>query len=119
MATFKQVHKFQKVNLGASNAGRALDAESKVVKVSLAQFTKISVHAVDAGSSAWSTAVLTLKVGNTDDDAVTIPGGSVTMTAPGATTQIDVTAYQWLILDVTTVQSNAAADIYVCGYGEK
>lgn len=119
MATLKQTFEFQRCSL----AGVALatsDDGNRQALVALNGYQRASIHARDVGGTAWSTAVVTVRVSNCQRGPwLALPPGSVTLTAPGLTGPIDVSPYAFLSLDVTTAQSGVAADFSICCWGTK
>ncbi len=118
MSTFKEYRAIRGVDLGL--AQKCVGAEGQPIIVGLGAYEKVTVQGVITSATAWGSAVVTLKLANCNDGPwFTIPGGSITLAAAGLTTQIDVSAYSFLMLETTTAQSGATADFHICGFGHK
>lgn len=119
MASNKQTIEYQRCSL----AGAALcltDDGNRQVLVALNGYQRVSIFARDVGGTAWSTAVVTVRVSNCQRGPwLALPPGSVTLTAPGLMGPIDVSPYAFLSLEVTTAQSGVAADFSICCWGTK
>jgi hypothetical protein len=121
MATATVIQSFDRVPI--QYAGLAT-ADGRRAVFPLMGTTLASVQADDAtgDGTGWTTAVLTVKVGNCPEGPFyDVPAGSVTLTTAARLTGIiDVTGYAYLTVDVTTGEAAARfIKITLCGKGEK
>lgn len=81
--------------------------------------TSASVAISDRGTTAWATAVLEVKVGNSPSGPFYPLTSPVTFSASGISPIIDVSGYAFLTVTVTTAgTSGMAVAIDVCAKGE-
>lgn len=119
MPTNKQTQVFRRCALTSVQLAYSDDG-SRLVRFPLAGFERVSIQAVDVGGTAWSTAVVTVRVSNFDGGPwLALPTCAVTLTSPGIVGPLDISAFQFLALDITTAQSGTAADFHICGWGTK
>lgn len=116
MPTTKQVYSFPDCSLATAQlcipAGRTVPAI-----VNLQGAERVTIQGATVGTTAWSSAVVTVRVSNSADGPwVSIPGNPVTMTAAGMTQPIDVSQYAYLALECTTAQASVVADFWICTY---
>lgn len=116
MPTTKQVFPFPGCSLATAQlcipAGRTLP-----LIVDLRGAERVTVQGATVGTTAWSSAVVAVRVSNSPDGPwVSIPGNPVTMTAAGMTQPIDVSQYAYLSLECTTAQASVVADFWICTY---
>ena len=123
-ATFKETHVFTGVSLAI--AQKCVADSNRRVLMPVGAFESISVHGRTIGTTAWSTAVVELKFSNFDDGPwVSHPDGAITKSAAGIFLDsadnpfIDVSAFQFIMLETTTAQAAVAADFAICGFGHK
>lgn len=76
-------------------------------ELAIGDFKIASVQALDVGGGGWSSAVLSVRVSIDGDHFYDIPGGAVTMSADGLTDLIDISAWSYLRVEVTTTNASA------------
>lgn len=65
---------------------------------------------VNQKTAAWTTAVITIKVGNRPGGPFYALPTSITISAEGITVPFDVSGYGYVALDVTTAETSADTD---------
>lgn len=117
MATQGTLHHFENVSL--VYAGLCV-ADGRPVVVPVKDATAASVQVNDRSSTAWATAVLTVKVSNDASGPFYALASSVTLSASGISSIIDVSGYGFLAVEVTTAgTSGMAVDIDICVKSER
>jgi hypothetical protein len=121
MATFTQTQSFDRVPIRYVGAA---SSDGRRVVFPLAGLLYASVQADDAtgDGTGWTTAVLTVKVGNCPEGPFyAVPAGAVTLaTGSRLSSIINVGAYAYLAVDITTGEgSDRFVKITLCGKGER
>lgn len=100
-----------------TNAGWIVPGNGGSAVFSLMGAEYLSITAASIGTHAWSDGVLTLKVSNRREGPFTVLPTSVTVGHNSPVSSIvDVRAYAYAVLDVTTTHANVVLDIAVCLY---
>jgi hypothetical protein len=96
----------------ASTSGWSASATGLPMVLDCAGLNVATVQAQSIGATAWSTAVLTVYRSNV------MPGSGVyaletvtTITAPGISAALDVSAFRYLIVSKTTTQSGVSIQV--------
>jgi uncharacterized membrane protein YgcG len=95
----------------------ATTTERIIVDVSYLDY--VSVQAIQADTTAWTSATLLVKVSNNKNDWSVHPASAVTIAAGGGiTNKIDVYAFRWICIEVGTTEASVRANIWVYGEGQ-
>ena len=78
----------------------------------------ISIQGDSTGTTLWTTAVATVTISNNGDAWYAVQAGAVTLTAPGITAKIDVSAVRFVRVQTTTIQSGTGARLTMYGQGD-
>lgn len=95
----------------ASNTGSNAVGGGRIV-LDCAGLNVATVQAEQEGASAWSTAVLTVyRTNRKDDGSFFALQSATTLTAEGITDGLDVSAFRYLVVAVTTAQASLSLRI--------